>query len=610
MRATLLRSSLSRFSLRGVLGCNGVTTLSRQRCTSSELYDYAASSEVEGYDPHETSVELAKAVVPTDMLAPQLLEEHTEKLDALYSALMSPLESMPTQRERVAALASINTSRRAFFARRQRTLESYELLIRSLGVKGELKEAKTAFLDMIDFGLTPTPASFAAMADACARSADMKGVHALIRMMEKDQLRPTAPIYTSLIGAYRRADRPTDEIRGLLDLVRRKGGGLEDAPLHTALICVAVERKEFAEAWEIFGEMREHGVAPDAVTFTAMIQGCAVADQFEKAQSLWEDMRKSEVFPTLATHNVFINACAARVRALADLTKERRSYLRKIAVDINPESPLKMAFRQVERLREEGHEPDDYTYHALMRACRGAGDVSRAQRLLTRMLDSGVQPHSGHFHTLLQTCVRGQRLRHSRAEHDEHIAVATSVPPSMLASGLEVTGATLDLVLMSCTKARRVHESLQMMDDLYAEYGMVPTAKACQIMLQLSHEVKRGDLAFVVLARMDALGLEVDEDMRQLPVKIETPVEYLDYQRLPPVAWSLDRGYFDPAPSRATIEKNAKLRRAALPSIRLDDGGVMLPPVYQGMLTEGGDGASSLAGKDRQGSLKELRDCD
>ena len=47
-------------------------------------------------------------------------------------------------------------------------------------------------------------------------------------------------------------------------------------------------------------------------------------------------------------------------------------------------------------------------YRALLAACAGACDVPRAQRYLTRMLDTGVAPHAVHFEQLLRACARAQ----------------------------------------------------------------------------------------------------------------------------------------------------------------------------------------------------------
>ena len=83
---------------------------------------------------------------------------------------------------------------------------------------------------------------------------------------------------------------------------------------------------------------------------------------------------------------------------------------RRAQVDLSIDTPMRLAELL---LQEEGFAADGYTFHALLRACAGAADVPRAQRVLTRMLDARVTPAPKHFHELLRTCARAQVHRHA-----------------------------------------------------------------------------------------------------------------------------------------------------------------------------------------------------
>ena len=142
-----------------------------------------------------------------------------------------------------------------------------------------------------------------------------------------------------------------------------------------------------------------------------MLMACVHGDQLEQAQGMVADMRRMRVEPTLATYNAMVNVCAARCRSLTELAKHdkrKKVQLQRLALDVDPATPLRMAFAQLGRLQDEGMAADQQTYAALLRACAGAADVERAQNLLSRMLDLDVTPHHGHFHALLQACARGQ----------------------------------------------------------------------------------------------------------------------------------------------------------------------------------------------------------
>ena len=130
-------------------------------------------------------------------------------------------------------------------------------------------------------------------------------------------------------------------------------------------------------------------------------------DRLELARNLQMEMRLHKVAPTLATHNAFICVCASRAAALAELPLDQHQKLRRLNVDIDVASPIRMANSQLQTLLGEGHAPDEHTYLALLRVAAGAADVPRAQSTLTRLLDSAVAPSEAHFHTLLRACYVG-----------------------------------------------------------------------------------------------------------------------------------------------------------------------------------------------------------
>ena len=106
----------------------------------------------------------------------------------------------------------------------------------------------------------------------------------------------------------------------------------------------------------------------------------------------------------LSTHNAYLNVCAARCKALVELPAPRRADMMRLAVDTDPAIPLRLAEQRMLTLQEDGFRPDGYTWLGLLRACAAAADVPRAQRTLTRMLDSEALPSHEHFYELLQAC--------------------------------------------------------------------------------------------------------------------------------------------------------------------------------------------------------------
>jgi pentatricopeptide repeat protein len=123
----------------------------------------------------------------------------------------------------------------------------------------------------------------------------------------------------------------------------RREGIVEDAPLHTSVICWFLGAGLPSEAWEAYHDSRKAGVEPDAVTFTAMMVACAQGDQLEQARSLQVEMPLRHVAPPLATHNAFINVCAARAATLTELPRHKHEQLQRLNVQIDVQSAVGLA---------------------------------------------------------------------------------------------------------------------------------------------------------------------------------------------------------------------------------------------------------------------------
>ena len=570
------------------------------------LYDHGPRNDASA-SSGALSRQLTSALAPADAPAVmQLPLAYRRDLDGLYESLMRPLPTQPTQRSRLdKLLATEALDADVFFAERdRRDVDQHAHRIRCLGAQGHLAAAHEVLDAMLGSGgrdgaagrragtaahaddgddgalsstaaaVLPRPdaACYAALADACSRAGDVRATEGVLTAVRRAGLQPTAPLYSALIGAHRRANR---HLRGkeaaevipeiaarVMGRVRREGV-VEDAPLHTSVISWFVAAGLPEEAWEAFDDSRRHGVHADAVTYTNMLVACAQADRLEQARTLQMEMRLHEVAPTLATHNAFLGVCAARAASLTELPRRRHEELRRLGVDLDVQSAVRLASRTVQTLQGEGHAPDGQTYLGLLRVAAGAADVPRAQLYLTRMLDTGVAPSAAHFHTLLRACVRGQRYAPPRLA-ESHLQVALAAPPSMQQLGVPVTARTIDLVLKAHVAARRIYRAVAVLDGLYDEHDLEPSAAAFGQLLAMATRLRRPQLAADVLERMGARGLEPTAEQRRLPAELSVPREVLAHPRLPEKAWSARRGFYTPTLPAATRERWTVMRQPRL----------------------------------------------
>lgn len=531
---------------------------------------------------------ITRALAPPQMPVIEHHPDHAEELDELYEALMAPIsERIPSQRERLEWLAQVDTSPEGFFAERVRSVEQYSFLIRCLGVQRKLDQAHRVLDEMIDAGYMPNNATFCALIDACARSADIEAAEEALRRMQKMVLPATAPIFTGIIQAYRNAGVPPEQWAHEMLARMRRAGVTEDAPTHTAIISAFVKARQPDRAWAVYDSMRAVGVRADAVTYTAMMMACCHGDQLEQAQGMFDDMKRMRVEPTLATYNAFINVCAARCRSLVELAKfnkEHKRHLERLALDIDPATPLQLAFAQLGRIQDEGMAADEQTYAALLRACAGAAEVERAQNLLSRMLDADVTPSDAHFHLLLKACVRGQTFK-PPGESEGHLQVALAVAPSMTELGLTVTPRTIDLVLECHTRSLRLYRALDVLEELYAYYGHEPTEAAYHSLLRMAFKLKRPLLARELFGAMRLRGYEPTEQQERRTRELDNPPLYVAHPPLKQAAWSRTRGHHVPRLSRATQAKWTRRRKAYVESGRpgrlwVEGSGAQSGPLY------------------------------
>ena len=196
-------------------------------------------------------------------------------------------------------------------------------------------------------------------------------------------------------------------------------------------------------------------VEPDAVTFTAMIMACAYRDDFEQSRALLLDMKQSAIESTPSVHNALINVRLARTRLPTSQSEEEPTAAAQSGDRPGGRPPQGDPAARAARGR--GPRPDGYTYRPLRR-CAGA---MSAQRLLSRMLDTGVAPNELHFDALLRACARAQWIKRSDQWND-HLKAAASVPPSMVELGLEVSerarnSAQICAILRNSLRRHRAH---------------------------------------------------------------------------------------------------------------------------------------------------------
>ena len=83
---------------------------------------------------------------------------------------------------------------------------------------------------------------------------------------------------------------------------------------------------------------------------------------------------------------------------------------------------------------------------------------------------------------------------------------------------------TLDRVLHVYAAGRRVHDALELLHGLYAHHALAPGPHAFGHLLRMALRVRHAPLARQLLKQAEAMGVELDDELYEVPLLIERHV--------------------------------------------------------------------------------------
>ncbi|KAI8048633.1 hypothetical protein BDF22DRAFT_701855 [Syncephalis plumigaleata] len=132
-----------------------------------------------------------------------------------------------------------------------------------------------------------------------------------------------------------------------------------DAVSYAILIDAQVKANHVDEAFELFKEMRDSGIAPDTVVYTTLLDACARSHDYARARMLFDGMLASDasVRPNIYSYNVILGMLARK----GDLTEAQQ------LIDTMPtHGNMKGAWQVYEKMCEQSITPDTQTFASLM----------------------------------------------------------------------------------------------------------------------------------------------------------------------------------------------------------------------------------------------------
>ncbi|KAJ4822184.1 hypothetical protein Tsubulata_022722 [Turnera subulata] len=186
-----------------------------------------------------------------------------------------------------------------------------------------------------------------------------------------------------------------------------------------AVLSCLVKRGKFDSSIKMFREMKRNGLTPDAITYTTLLTGCMKVKQgYSKALDLVQELTFNGLQMDTVMYGTLLAICASNNQG-----EEAENYFNK--------------------MKDEGHRPNEFHYSSLLNAYAFSGDYKKAEELVQEMKSSGLVPNKVILTTLLKVYVRGGLFEKSRdllAELEAQGYAETEMPYCLLMNGFAKRG--------------------------------------------------------------------------------------------------------------------------------------------------------------------------
>lgn len=173
----------------------------------------------------------------------------------------------------------------------------------------------------------------------------------------------------------------------------------------------ATDGHRWQDGIRLLNEMRESAKrtnitanAPDVVAYTAAIAGCSEAGEYTHAMRLIKTMREEGIQPNVFTFSAVITACAS---ASANLARRREEGDRTVELE-DVRGPMSRALKLLEAMKSPTSTvtPNIVTYNAAIRACAEGLNLDGAFDLLQQLKEDGLEPSIVTYGSLMTACER------------------------------------------------------------------------------------------------------------------------------------------------------------------------------------------------------------
>ncbi|XP_048564006.1 pentatricopeptide repeat-containing protein At1g08070, chloroplastic-like [Triticum urartu] len=304
----------------------------------------------------------------------------------------------------------VDKARKLFDGMERRTSASWNSMIACYAHGGEFREALTLFDRMLSEGARPNAITITSVFSICAKSGDL-GTGKRVRTLIGEEELQNVIVHTALMEMYVKC-HAIDDARREFDWMSQR-----DVVAWSTMIAGYAQNGRPLESLELFERMKETDCRPNEVTLVGVLSACAQLGSDELVEQIGNYAENQRLPLTSYLGSALIDMytrCGhvGRARSVFSRMEQKgvitwNSMIRGLAMNGFAEDAISL----YEKMVENGVQPNEITFVALLAACTHAGLVDQGMAFFEEMKrEHHVSPQVEHCACIVDLLCKSGRL--------------------------------------------------------------------------------------------------------------------------------------------------------------------------------------------------------
>mmetsp|Transcript_89631 Transcript_89631/g.159154 ORF Transcript_89631/g.159154 Transcript_89631/m.159154 type:complete len:1023 (-) Transcript_89631:143-3211(-) len=351
--------------------------------------------------------------------------------------------------------------------------------------------------------------------ETCVRNKDNQRLEAFLQQFEKSDLRPSVPVFGSVIKGYsslKRIDKCWEYWNELQSQQPAKHSDIVTGCMLDALVC----NKEVDKAVELFMGLKQ----PNMVLYSILLKGFANSNQPQRAMEFWREMCSKGMKINLVAYNSILDA-----QARVGNTDEICEILEHMAsTGTRPDGithsvivkghcvkgELDKAFQALKGIQQCNLDHDAVVYNTLLDACSKHRRHDLMQQLLEGMETKKVAPTNFTLGILIKHYARNRQL-------DKAFEALEKLPKQ---GKFQINEQVWMCLMCSCLNNGEPKKAIEIYEQLKAAQHDAAAGSAYETLV--SGLVRNNDFAYAIEVVEKAYGLRAENGSREQKLALET----------------------------------------------------------------------------------------